>query len=164
MRAIAPIFLIAVLVTLALVATVVVMSILDSTSKVEALHIQSKLRPLPDAISDDPGGLSDAELEDIDENEPSSVVQNDNPDEEPVLDMDYDDSWVANIPEVIGGYKVLYIETPKSVACSHQAQIAFLAHQGSLDEFLAAPLDVHSLRAAIRSIEGGPLVRHCYIL
>ena len=70
--------------------------------------------------------------------------------------MDYDDSWVANFPEFIGGYKVQYIETPRSVACSNQPMIHLLAHQRSMDEFLSTPLDIHSLRAAIRLIEGVP--------
>ena len=78
------------------------------------------------------------------------------PSERPVLDEDYDDSWVANVPEVIGGYRVLYIITPKSVACSPEPVILLQAPQESMDEFLSAPLDVNSLRAAIRSIPGAP--------
>ncbi len=35
-----------------------------------------------------------------------------------VFDLDYDDSWVANVPEAIGGYRVLYVHTPKSMACT----------------------------------------------
>ena len=78
------------------------------------------------------------------------------PSERPVLDEDYDDSWVANVPEVIGGYRVIRITTPKSLACSHHPRITLLAQQGSMDEFLSAPLDLPSLRAAIQSIPGVP--------
>ena len=38
----------------------------------------------------------------------------------PVFDYYYDDSWVANIPEVIGGYEVIRITTPNKVACSRE--------------------------------------------
>ena len=78
------------------------------------------------------------------------------PQDSPVIDVDYDDSWVANVPEVIGGYRVLYIITPKSVACSPEPVILLQAPQESMDEFLSAPLDVNSLSAAIRSIPGAP--------
>ncbi len=78
------------------------------------------------------------------------------PQDIPVLDEDYDDSWVANVPEVIGGYRVLYIITPKSVACSPEPVILLRAPQESMDEFLSSPLDVNSLRATIRSIPGAP--------
>ena len=74
----------------------------------------------------------------------------------PVFDVDYDDSWVANVPDEIGGYRVLYIITPKSVACSPEPVILLQALQESMDEFLSAPLDVNSLSAAIRSIPGVP--------
>ena len=74
----------------------------------------------------------------------------------PVLDLDYDDSWVANVPEFIGGYRVLTVDTPKSEACSDEPLITFHATQKSLDEFLAAPLDIPSLRAAVLAIPGVP--------
>ena len=74
----------------------------------------------------------------------------------PYLDLDYDDSWVANVPEVIGGYTVIQVTTPKTVACSNGPIITFHATQKSMDEFLSAPLDLNSLRAAIRSIPGVP--------
>ena len=143
MRLVASIFLIVALTTCALVAALVVRSMLHSTPKVEALHAQSKFRPPPGASLDDHGGR---EL----------VARSGKTKGEPVLDTDYDDSWVANLPEFIGGYKVLYIETPKSVACSNQSVIHLVAQQKSMDEFLSTPLDIHSLRAAIRSIEGVP--------
>ena len=31
-----------------------------------------------------------------------------------MLDLDYDDSWVANVPEVIGGYTVIRVTTPET--------------------------------------------------
>ncbi len=74
----------------------------------------------------------------------------------PVLDLDYDASWVANIPEFIDGYRVLTVDTPKSNPCSDWPLITFHATQKSLDEFLAAPRDIPSLRAAILAIPGVP--------
>ena len=74
----------------------------------------------------------------------------------PVIDVNYDDSWVANVPEVIGGYRVLFVTTPKSLACSSRPRMTLLAQQESVDEYLSAPLDLPSLRAAIRSIPGAP--------
>ena len=73
-----------------------------------------------------------------------------------VLDFNYDDSWVANVPEFIGGYRVLYITTPKSLACRNSPTIYFQAAQESPEEYLAAPLDLPSLRAALHSIPGVP--------
>ena len=74
----------------------------------------------------------------------------------PYLDLDYDDSWVASVPEVIGGYTVIRVTTPKTVACSNGPIITFHATQKSLDEFLSAPLDLSSLRAAVLAISGVP--------
>ena len=54
----------------------------------------------------------------------------------PVLDTDYDDRWVANVPDVIGGYRVLYISTPKNTACNSTPVIGLRARQKSMDEFL----------------------------
>ena len=87
---------------------------------------------------------------------PSPEMPTASPHDRPVLDVDYDDSWVANFPDVIGGYTVLYITTPKSVACSRTPLISLKAPQESMDEFLSAPLDVNSLEEAIRSIPGVP--------
>ncbi len=74
----------------------------------------------------------------------------------PVFDLDYDDSWVANIPEFIGGYRVLYVVTPKSAACSDWPLITFHATQKSLQEYLPAAPDMNSLRAAVLAIPGVP--------
>ena len=87
---------------------------------------------------------------------PSPEMPTASPHDRPVLDEGYDDSWVANVPDVIGGYRVIRITTPKSVACSSLPLIALQASQESMDEFLSVPLDVNSLRAAVRSIPGVP--------
>ena len=63
---------------------------------------------------------------------------------------------MANIPEFIGGYRVLYVVTPKSAACSDEPLITFHATQKSLDEYLAAAPDMNSLRAAVLAILGVP--------
>ena len=87
---------------------------------------------------------------------PSLEMPTASPQDRPVIDVDYDDSWVADFPEAIGGYRVLYIITPKSVACSPEPVILLQAPQESMDEFLSAPPDSNSLSAAIRSIPGAP--------
>ena len=74
----------------------------------------------------------------------------------PYLDLDYDDSWVPNVPEVIGGYTVIRFTTPKTVACSIEPKIILLTQQKSMDDFLSDPPDVRTLRTAIRSIPGVP--------
>ena len=67
----------------------------------------------------------------------------------PIFDIDYDDSWVASVPEVIGGYRVLYISTPKSRACSQSPVIDLQTPQESLSGFLGDPPDVHALMQAL---------------
>ena len=67
----------------------------------------------------------------------------------PIFDIDYDDSWVASVPEVIGGYRVLYISTPKSRACSPSPVIDLQTPQESLSGFLGDPPDVHALMQAL---------------
>ena len=57
---------------------------------------------------------------------------------------------------MIGGYRVVSIDTPKTVACSRKPVIHLQAPQESMDEFLSTPLDLASLRAAIRSVPGVP--------
>ena len=74
----------------------------------------------------------------------------------PIFDLDYDDSWAANVPDLIGGYRVLYIRTPKSLACSVTPRIGLQTSSESLDEFLSTPLDIRALKAAIQSIPGVP--------
>ncbi len=87
---------------------------------------------------------------------PSLEMPTASPQDRPVIDVDYDDGWVTNVPDVIGGYRVIRITTPKSLACSNHPRITLLAQQGSMDEFLSAPLDLPSLRTAIQSIPGVP--------
>ncbi len=86
------------------------------------------------------------------------VYRNSNPrppySSRPVFDYDYDDSWVANIPEVIGGYEVIGVSTPNKVACNRGPIITLLAPRRSMNEFLGNPPDVHSLRSMIRAIPG----------
>ena len=55
---------------------------------------------------------------------------------QPVLDANYDDSWVASVPEFLGGHRVLHISTPKSRACSSDPIITLIARQESMNEFL----------------------------
>lgn len=71
----------------------------------------------------------------------------------PVLDLGYDDSWVANVPDFIGGYRVIHIGTPRSVACSRSPLITLLAPQKSMDEYLGSAPDVRSL---LQTIPGLP--------
>ena len=66
-----------------------------------------------------------------------------------VFDYDYDDSWVANIPEVIGGYEVIRVETPNKVACMAAPMITL---QFPKPNQVVAP----DLRALIRAILGVP--------
>ena len=73
----------------------------------------------------------------------------------PTLDVDYDDSWVANIPSTIGGYEVRYITTPKSRACSVVPKISLQISRDS-SESSSGLLDVHSLKEVLRSIPGVP--------
>lgn len=78
------------------------------------------------------------------------------PHNESVFDADYDDSWVANIPDVVGGYRVLYIDTPKSIACSSTPLIGLQTPRASLDEFLADAPAINALDAALESLPGVP--------
>ena len=57
----------------------------------------------------------------------------------PIFDIDYDDSWVASVPEVIGGYRLLYISTPKSRACSPSPVIDLQTPQEFLERILRRP-------------------------
>ena len=77
------------------------------------------------------------------------VSQSDVRVDRPIFDIDYDDSWVASVPEVIGGYRVLYISTPKSRACSPSPVIDLQTPQESLSGFLGDPPDVHALMQAL---------------
>ena len=74
----------------------------------------------------------------------------------PTLDVDYDDSWVANIPATIGGYSVRFINTPKSKACNHVPLISLKVLPESTDGSSTPPLDVASLQKEIQSLPGVP--------
>ena len=74
----------------------------------------------------------------------------------PTLDVDYGDSWVANIPSTIGGYSVRFINTPKSKACNHIPLISLKVLPESADGSSTPPLDVTSLQKEIQSIPGVP--------
>ena len=74
----------------------------------------------------------------------------------PTLDVDYDDSWVANIPATIGGYSVRFINTPKSKACNHVPLISVKALPESANGSSTPPLDVRSLIREIQSIPSVP--------
>lgn len=79
-----------------------------------------------------------------------------NPPLDLLFDFDYDDSWVEKIPEVIGGWEVRTVSTPKDQACLYMAQIEFRSPYPSMEEYLAAPIDLKSLRAEIDAIVGEP--------
>ena len=74
----------------------------------------------------------------------------------PTLDVNYDDSWVANIPATIGGYSVRFINTPKSKACNHVPLISLKVLPESTDGSSTPPLDVASLQKEIQSLPGVP--------
>ncbi len=73
----------------------------------------------------------------------------------PSLDVDYDDSWVENIPSTIGGYKVRYINTPKSRACSKLPLISLQIPRDSTKSSTRV-LGVQALKEELRSIPGVP--------
>ena len=108
-------------------------------------------RPSATATVADPIGVESPASHRV-EVAPPLAVEVMKPHVRPIIDVDYDDSWVADFPDVIGGYRVVSIDTPKSVACSPEPVISLQAPQESMDEFLSTPLDLASLRAAIRSV------------
>ena len=74
----------------------------------------------------------------------------------PILDPNYDDRWVSNFPQTIGGFNVGHISTPKHRACSSVPMIRLQTPKPSLDEFLSHPPDMNSLKADIHSVLGVP--------
>ena len=78
------------------------------------------------------------------------------PIQEAVLDLDYDDGWVKDFPQTIGGVNVGHISTPKDRACSSVPVIYLQTERASMDEFLSNPPDMSSLRAAIDALDGVP--------
>ena len=77
-------------------------------------------------------------------------------DTRPLFDYDYDDSWVEKVPDVLAGFEIGYIKTPKSMACLNGTIVSVRSTQPTLDEFIANPPDAESLMTALRSIPGAP--------
>ena len=73
----------------------------------------------------------------------------------PNLQLQYDDSWVKNIPSTIDGFEVLFVATPKNRACIVQPSVTVKAMQQSLEEYLAK-VDPKSVLETVRSIKGVP--------
>ena len=73
-----------------------------------------------------------------------------------VPDPDYDDGWVADFPQTIGGLNLTYIDTPKNRACLSLPIIHLQASQSSLEDFLASQPDISSLNTAVQSVPGAP--------
>ena len=73
-----------------------------------------------------------------------------------VFDLDYDDSWVDDVPETVGGFSVGHISTPKDWACSSAPVIYVQSPRATLNEYLSNPPDISSLRAAIHATSGVP--------
>ena len=73
-----------------------------------------------------------------------------------VPDPDYDDRWVADFPQSIGGFNVTYIKTPKDKACISLPVVHLQAPQTSLEEFLSSQPDIASLNEAVQSVSGVP--------
>ena len=68
----------------------------------------------------------------------------------PVLDLDYDDSWVGSVPEVIAGYRVISIDTPKNRACTREPLLTLHAPPG----FVAGTLE--EIFATVESVPAMP--------
>ena len=71
-----------------------------------------------------------------------------------VFDPDYDDSWVANVPEVIAGYRVLEIFTPKNRACTREPLLTLHTSpgyvSGTLEEIFAELESISEIPSNIR--------------
>ena len=73
-----------------------------------------------------------------------------------MFDLDYDDLWVADFPQTIGGFNVDHISTPKNRACTSDPVVSLQTTHSSLDEFLSNPPDVNALEKKIKSLPGVP--------
>ena len=69
--------------------------------------------------------------------------------DEPVLNVDYDDSWVKNVPDVLGGYRVLHIQTPKNMACTDTPMITLQTPRDSSGEFVRSMPELYRLAQQI---------------
>ena len=70
-----------------------------------------------------------------------------------VFDPDYDDSWVASVPEAIAGYKVISIVTPKNRACTPEPLLLLHAPpgyvSGTLDEIFTTMESIQEMPSNI---------------
>lgn len=73
-----------------------------------------------------------------------------------VFEPGYDDTWTEDFPQVVDGYNVRHIRTPKSMACLSVPIVAFQTTKPSLDAFLADPPDYTSLIAALENLPEFP--------
>lgn len=71
------------------------------------------------------------------------------------LDPNYDDRWVENIPDTIGGLPVLFVTTPKNQACSYIPIVHLGTPQASIKELLDK-VDGGSILQKVRAIKGVP--------
>ena len=71
-----------------------------------------------------------------------------------VFDPDYDDSWVTSVPEVIAGYRVIEIYTPKNRACTGEPLLTLHTPpgyvSGTLDEIFATMEAIPEVPSNIR--------------
>ena len=74
----------------------------------------------------------------------------------PLFDYDYDDSWVEKVPDIIAGFELKHISTPKSRACLRNAIVHLRSKQPTLAEFHANPPDAEAVMSVLRSIPGAP--------
>lgn len=67
-----------------------------------------------------------------------SSVQPVSSETEPIagLRADYDDAWVDTLPDIIGGFDVLFVGTPKNTACSTQPVLIFQSASATAEDHL----------------------------
>ena len=135
------------------VVVVIIGGILAVAARPESSSDQAPIQqtvPLPTQVAS-------SGVESNDSNNPGQIqpviAGVDRPFATPVLDIGYDDSWLANVPEFIGEFRVIRIDTPRSKACSISPIITLLAPQKSMDEYLGNVPDTRSL---LKSIPGLP--------
>ncbi len=100
----------------------------------------------PDGMEPGAGDLGPGEDAQVDETQ----------DREPVFEPGYDDSWTEDFPQVVDGYNVRYINTPKSMACLNTPMVSLQSTHPTLEEFLADPPDMTSLNSALNSLPDIP--------
>ncbi|MBN4064423.1 hypothetical protein JYU04_01655 [Dehalococcoides mccartyi] len=72
----------------------------------------------------------------------------------PVIQLDYDDSWVNDIPDSIGEFAVVFIETPKNKACLPTPVIILRHDQPTIEGYLQEANQ--NIIEDVRSIENIP--------